>query len=160
MNSYNMCSIFPVTLDILFQGRTFVLLPLWLRRDHGVLLLAEGTGIWQATTKSMQVECSLMEVRKETISYPVLSPSIQRRDTRVFWNFKKTPISRAFKDNFWKITPYFMLKQGQFCFKKYPYFYQFKDTFQKIPLFVQKQGHHSKGNIFKFDLPATYIWPV
>ena len=54
----------------------------------------------------------------------------------MFWNFKETPISRLFKDNFGKITPYFALKQGQFCFQKYTYFYQFKDTFKKIPLFV------------------------
>ena len=47
-------------------------------------------------------------------------------------------------------------KQGQFCFQKYPFFYQIKDNFSKIPLFVRKRGHHSKDNIFKFDLLYTY----
>ena len=56
---------------------------------------------------------------------------VTQHTTHVFWNFKKTPILRAFKDNFWKINPYFTLKQGSLSFQKHPYFYKFKDTFQK-----------------------------
>ena len=96
------------------------------------------------------VKCTIFTPsKKDCCTCPVSSLNIQKWDTRLFWNFKKTPISHAFKGNFWKITPYFVLKQGQFCFQKYPYFYHYKGTFHKIPLFVQKQAHHSKGNTSK-----------
>ena len=59
--------------------------------------------------------------------YPVSSSSIQWRNTRMFWNFKKTPISHTFKDNFEKL-PLFHVKTRTILLSK-------------IPLFLPSQGH-------------------
>ena len=64
------------------------------------------------------------------------------------------PILCVFKDNFWKLTPYF-LEKWQFCFQKYPFFSN-QGNFSKITLFAQKRGYHLKDNIFKRGLPNTH----
>ena len=56
-------------------------------------------------------------------------------NTGAFWKFKKTHILCAFKDNFWKFSPYIL-------FSKIPFFTKSRTIFKKISLFVWKRGHH------------------